>query len=109
MAVDYIEVLGALGAIAAKHPQTIGLLATSYSAYQKVAPEIAKAKDEYQKAAAAAKGPIDQAAIAMQLAAMHPEVIAFLTQMLSTWQTRIPDLIQIVNEFAASSNAAVKT
>lgn len=107
--IDYMEVLGILGAIAAKHPQTVGLLMNSYNSYKEVAGELDKVRSEFSATAKSATGPLDQAGILMQLAALHPDAVKFITQMLSNWQTRIPDLVQILNEFQAASSAAAKT
>jgi len=109
MSIDYLEVIGALSAIAAKHPQTMGLLMNSYNSYKEVAGQLDKVRSEFSATAKTATGPIDQAGILMQLAAMHPDVVKFITQMLSNWQTRVPDLIQILNEFQAASSASYKT
>lgn len=109
MAVDFMEVMGALGAIAGKHPQTTSLLMQSYSLWNARADLDRQIYDEYTKAAATATGPMDQAGIAMQLAAMHPAVAQLLKQTLAMWQSRIPDLIQVIDEFQAASVAANKT
>jgi hypothetical protein len=109
MPVEYMEVVSALGSIAAKHPQTMGLLMSSYNSYKDVADALEKARNEYQQASKTATGALDKAGILMQIAALHPDIIKFLAQVLTTWQTRIPDLVQILNEFQAASATAYKS
>src|SRR6266581_2251063 len=108
MAIDYMEVMGTLGSIAGKHPQTTSLLMQTYSLWNQ--PElVAKISSEYAKAAATAAGPLDQAGIVMQLVAMHPDVSKLLLQTLAMWQSRVPDLIQVITEFQVAASAAAKT
>jgi hypothetical protein len=107
--IDYMEVMGTLGSIAAKHPQTTSLLMQTFSLWNSHANEARKVQGEYQEAAQKATGPLDQAGIAMQLVALYPIASQLLLQTLAMWQSRIPDLIQVINEFQASSDAAAKT
>ena len=109
MAVDFMEVMGALGSIAGNHPQTTALLMQTYSTWNARADKDRQIFDEYNRAAATATGPMDQAGIAMQLAAMHPEVLPLVIQTLASWQSRIPDLIAVLTEFQAASVSAAKT
>jgi hypothetical protein len=109
MAVDYMEVLGVLGSLAAKHPQTTALLLQSYNLWNARADEINKITGEYQNAAAKAAGPLDQVAILMQLVALHPNVVGLLKQTLTMWQTRIPDLLDVIEELQSAAVSAAKT
>ncbi len=109
MAVDFPEVMNTLMGIAGKHPQTTSLLMQSYSLWNARADKNRHIYDEYMRAAATATGPMDQAGIAMQIAAMNPDALPLVIQTLSSWQTRIPDLIQVLSEFQAASVAAAKT
>jgi len=109
MAVDYMEVMGALGGIAGRHPQTTSLLMQTYSLWNTHQDEAMAIYNEYQKAAPTATGALDQAGILMQLCAMHPTAAQLLIQTLSMWQSRIPDLTQVITEFQAAAVAAAKT
>jgi hypothetical protein len=109
MAVEYLEVLGAYGAIVSRHPQTTGLLMNLYNSYKELATTIEKAHGEYEHAAQSATGALDKAGILMQVAALHPDVVKFLVTVLTACQTRVPDLIQILNEFQAASAEAYKS
>lgn len=109
MAIDYMEVMGTLGSIAARHPQTMSLAMQTYSMYSQYSDEISKMMDEYKRASAQATGKFDIAGILMQICAMHPNGAKVLLQIIAMWQGRIPDLIQIINEFQDASVAAQKT
>ena len=109
MAVDYMEVMGALGAVTAKHPQTVGLLMQTFQQINSNMDKYNKIASQYQQAAGQANGPLDQAGIIMQLLAQHPDVSSLVTQTLASWQSRIPDLIQVITEFQVASTEAAKT
>ncbi len=109
MAVDYSEVMGLFGSLMGGHPQSMGLLMQSYSGWDGHTDDLTKIANEYQSAAVNATGAMDKGGIAMQLAAMHPWVADLLIQTLLQWQSRIPDLIEIIKEFQAASTAAMKT
>jgi len=109
MAIDYMEVMGTLGSIAGKHPQTTSLLMQTVGLWKDHQDEAMKIYGEYMEAVAKATGPLDKAGIAMQLVALHPNVSVLLLQTLAMWQSRIPDLIQVINDFQAASDAAAAT
>lgn len=107
--VDYMEVMGVLGGIAMRHPQSTSLLMQTFSLWNTHSDEVNKTWNEYQVAAAKATGPMDQAGIVLQLMAAHPNAEALLKQTFTMWQTRIPDLIQILDELQNAANEAMKT
>jgi len=115
MSVEYMEVMGTLGGIASKHPQTTGLGYNTYSAWSARFDDIKALFEKYQKTVHEAQGQgrdlgtLDKTGIAMQLAAQNPWFIQLVVQTLSQWQTRIPDAVQILNEFQLSSNEAAKS
>jgi len=109
MAVDYLEIMGALGAIASAHPQTTSLLMQTYSLWNAKADELQKVFADYQRSVPAATGTLDKVGIVMELMAMHPGVSVMLNQTLAMWQTRIADLQQIVNEAQAHADVAATT
>lgn len=109
MAIDYMEVFGIMGGLAARHPQTTGLLWQTYSLWSPHLGEVNKIAADYQKTAAQAKGPLDQAGIVLQLVAAHPNASALLKQTLTMWQTRVPDLLQVLDELQAAASAAAET
>jgi len=109
MGIDAWETLGIFGGEAAKHPQTTGLLMQTYSLWNNHSEELKKVLSEYQNTNAQAKGPIDTGGIVLQLMAMHPFAKDLLKQTLVMWQTRIPDLIQILDELQNAANEAAKT
>ena len=107
--IDYMEVLGILGGLVARHPQSTSLILQTFNLWNGHADEVSKAWSEYQAAAAKASGPLDQGGIVLQLMALHPNAQALLKQTLTMWQTRIPDLIQILDELQSAANEAAKT
>lgn len=109
MAVEYLEVMGALGSIAAKHPQSTSLAMQTYSLWNSKLDEAKKIYDQYLQASAQATGTLDKAGVLMQLLAMHPDVSKLLLQTIAMWQTRIPDLIDIITEFQEASSEAYKS
>ena len=109
MSIDYMEVMGVFGGLTARHPQTVSLILQTYNLWNNSSVELNKIYGEYNVAAAKATGPLDQAGIVMQLMAIHPSASALLKQTLTMWQTRIPDLLQIIDELQAASTAAAKT
>ena len=109
MAVDYMEVLGLLGSLSLKHPQTTALTLQTYNLWNTRADELNKVPGEYQSAAAKATGPLDQVAIIMQLVSLHPNIVGLLKQTLVMWQTRIPDLLEVIDEVQSAAVNAAKT
>jgi hypothetical protein len=115
MSVEYMEVMGVLGSIAARHPQTTGLAYNTYSAWSARFDDIKDLFEKYQKTVHEAQsqgrevGTLDKTGIAMQLAASNPWFIQLVIQTLSQWQTRIPDAVQILGEFQSSASAAAKS
>lgn len=109
MAIDYMEVLGIIGGLTARHPQSTSLIMQTYSLWNTNAAEINQVQAEYQRAAPQGSGPMDTAGIVLQIAAMHPKAAALLIQTLTMWQTRIPDLIQILQELQAAATEASKS
>jgi hypothetical protein len=113
--VDYMEVVGLLGSIAARHPQTTGLGYQTYSAWSARFDDIKELFEKYNKTVHEAQsqgrdvGTFDKTGIAMQLASQNPWFIQLVVQTLANWQTRIPDAIQILNEFQTSSKSAAQS
>jgi hypothetical protein len=109
MAIDYAEVMQIIGSETAAHPQTTSLAMQTYSLWNAHANEIKQIQTEWQQTEPKATGAFDTVGIALQIMALHPNAANLLIQTLTMWQTRIPDLIQIIGEIQAAATQAAKT
>lgn len=115
MPIDYMETMGTIGAVTAKHPRTSSLAMQTYSEWKARLDDIKNVVAKYQETVAKAKaegrdlGMLDQLGIVQQLAAQNPWAVSLLIRTLSAWQTRIPDGVEILTEFQESSAQAYKT
>lgn len=109
MTVSYVEVFEVLGPIGIKHPQTVSLLWQTYGLVNPYLDEFKQFISQYNKTAETANGTIDKAAILLQLMDMHPNVSDILKKVIIMWQTRIPDLLQIIDELQDGATSVGKT
>jgi hypothetical protein len=107
--VDYMEVMGVVGSVAAKHPQTTALGMQTKSLWEENRERLTNAYNKFNSTKTPESGMLDHIGILMQIAANDPRITQNLIRILSMWQGRIPDLIQILTEFQASSEAAMKS
>lgn len=108
MSIDYGEVFQVLGSVAAKHPQTSSLIMQTYGLLKDEGDDVRKMMEKFKEADSQSRGPMDTLAVIMQLTAMNPNTTLKLIQVLSMWQSRIPDLITFLQEFRAESIEANK-
>lgn len=95
---DTMKVVGILGGLAVNHPSIMALGSQLLNLYNAHSAEFNKIAAEYQTAASKATGPIDQAGVALELMAAHPDVAPLIVQILGLVQPHIPELQQTLTQ-----------
>jgi hypothetical protein len=106
--IGYLTIMGVIGSLTTRHPSIVSLVMQTINLWKPHQDEAVKIYQEYLASSGKATGTLDQAGIALELMAAHPDVSSLLTHTLAMWQSHIVEACQAISEVQAAATAAAR-